>query len=158
MIMRELNPSEIIKKKQYVEQEGLYVLADNVIKEEKLEIEPARIRYELVYPSIDKITIGKCSLLAPHIRFIAKCEFIIQFSGEIWDVISDATRRIIMWHELCHVGVVYNDKSGTFEYSCIDHDINEFRSINERHGVYWLDTLCQEVRSANIDVSSGFHF
>ena len=140
-----------IKNKQYKISPELTELAQEVIRIKCLNIKPARITFVLVYPNINKWTAAQCMLANPMVTLLGDCDFVIQFSGELYDALSHELREILMHHELLHVVSTLNEKSGDWKFSLREHDVNEFREIIELHGLDWLSA----VKNAFIE-SGGF--
>lgn len=64
----------------------------------------------------------------------AQFRFVIEFDREVWDRITDAQRKALVDHELCHCGV---DAEGCYMKM---HDLEEFKEVVERHG-YWKSDI-----------------
>ena len=120
-----------------IEQLAAKVLAEN----SDLDIEPAAIQYMKVYPFIDKKTAAKCVKAQPLVQFFGACHYIIQVSGQLWDLMDEAEREILLYHELLHVKPVYNEKKDTYTFQLRDHDIQEFSEVVRKHGIDWLDSV-----------------
>jgi hypothetical protein len=72
--------------------------------------------------------------------------FVIEFAKPIWDGLDDDTKRALVDHELCHCVVKVD---GTDRKLMIKtHDVEEFREIIERHGL-WRPEV--EAMAASID-------
>lgn len=133
--------SEKFKGKEYVYSKDVEDLANKIIEEKKIEISPARIKYILVYPHINKKTAGRCIKCNNELRFVGECEYIIEISGDLWDKLKEQTKEILLWHELKHPLVVMNDKTGEWDFKLLDHDVKDFYNIIKEHGIDWLNEL-----------------
>lgn len=129
------------KKKRYEVSEDVEKLGDKVIADKNLDLSPARIKYVLVYPHINKKTAGRCIMARPMVKLFGECDYIIQFSGDLWDKLDDDRKEILMYHELLHVLPIMNDKTGEWKFSIRDHTIKDFRIIIEKYGMDWFDEL-----------------
>lgn len=68
-------------------------------------------------------------------RFISGYFFLMEVNHAQWVLLTDAQREALVDHELCHAGI----DSETGEPYLIDHDIEEFSIIVERHGLWRED-------------------
>jgi hypothetical protein len=136
-----MNDTVKIKNKDYVKSQELEVLADKVIHDKNMGIQDVVIKYLLVYPHINKQTAGRCSRSNNLLKVYGNCDYVIQMSGNLWDKLDDATQEILMWHELLHVHVVKNEKTGEIDYKIRDHDVKDFYTIIEAHGIDWFGNL-----------------
>lgn len=80
--------------------------------------------------------IAKCSLVSGKYRllFTDDFKFIITADQEIWDELTEAQRVAVMDHELEHAKFDDDGKPRLKR-----HDIQDFRSTVERHGLYMND-------------------
>jgi Putative phage metallopeptidase len=94
------------------------------------------------------VTIGKCKRASDLDRELAAFDFIILLRRSFWldDRVTDAQRRALLDHELCHAGVRLDahgdpakDDRGRTIYRTRKHDIEEFTGIVARHGCYKAD-------------------
>ena len=69
-------------------------------------------------------------------------KFIIEFDRDYWELLSLDQQRALVDHELSHCG---NDVDGCY---IKNHDIEEFRSVVERHGLWKSDI---EAFAASLD-------
>lgn len=130
-----------IKSKTYTVSEELQTLCEAIIDERNIEVADARIRYELVYPNISKKVAGKCIPGNPRMRFYGECEYIISMSGELWDSLDENRKYILAYHELLHILVVMNDKTGEWDYKIRKHDIEDFSMLTNEFGTEWFTEL-----------------
>jgi len=133
--------SEKIRNKEYIYAPELETLAKKVIEEKDLPTNPARIKYILVYPNISKKTAGKCIRCSNELKFLGDCDYIVEMSGDLWEQLDEETQYILMWHELKHILVTVNDKTGENEFRMLDHDVQDFYSIIKAHGIDWFTNL-----------------
>lgn len=67
-------------------------------------------------------------------------DFVITFYGPVVDDLPAAPLRILMYHELLHIG--YDPE--TAKCWLVPHDIEDFECIITRYGIDWLDGLQQK--------------
>ena len=143
----DMSKTEVIENKQYLADPALRVLADDVINEYDLQLGEAQIDYLLVYPNISKKVAGKCTKCNTLMQHYTGYNFVIQISGEMWDMLDRETRRILMLHELMHVGAQYSVKQREWKYSVVPHDFEDFYRIIKAHGLEWYQTIQSTVGS-----------
>lgn len=133
--------SKEVDNKTYTEDPDTYELAQKVIKEKHLNIEPAKIKYLLVFPNINRTTIGRCTVVRNKWKYFADTDYVIELSGDIWDSISNKVKEIILEHELLHVYPVHNEKKDTWSFNILDHDIQDFYKIIKNYGIDWFNEI-----------------
>ena len=136
-----MDQSVKIKNKEYVKSNDLEVLADKVMHNQGMGLDDITIKYLLVYPTISKTVAGKCSKATDLLKIYGECDYVIQMSGDLWDKLDDNTKEILMWHELLHVHPVINQKNGGIDYKIRDHDVKDFYTIIQKHGIDWFGNL-----------------
>lgn len=136
-----MNDTVKVGKKNYVKSQDLEILADKVIHNKNMGIENVSIKYLLVYPQISKTVAGRCHRANDLLKVYGDCDYVIQMSGDLWDNIDDDTKAILMWHELLHVHAVMNEKTGEWNYGLRDHDVKDFYTIIQTHGIDWFGNL-----------------
>lgn len=60
-------------------------------------------------------------------------DFVITYYEPNVAMLNDEQKRILMWHELRHIGV------GEKGFKVMPHEIEDFFTIIEKHGVHWND-------------------
>lgn len=100
-------------------------------------------------PDVDgRLVLGRCQRASDLQREISTYDFIILLNQEAWDhpEFGDARRKALLDHELCHAEASLNeegdqrrDERGRPIWRTRKHDIEEFREIVERHGLYKQD-------------------
>lgn len=117
-------------------------IAEDVIQDKGLELSMVNIEYIKVYPNISSTKVANCRV-ANHREhhFTEGADYIISVSGDIWDELDDKRKRIVIWHELEHVHPEYNEDRGEYNYKVRRHDVEDFASIIEEHGVDWFGDL-----------------
>ena len=95
------------------------------------------LRIVYMYCDKDKTSNGKkvyadTTKLNDKTKAVAGCDFIITFYKQICSTLDEAKMKILMYHELRHVGF----KDGKF--SIVPHEVEDFKNIVERHGMNWV--------------------
>ena len=82
-----------------------------------------------------KIVLGECIKVPELYEPFCPFDFLIVFYEENIVGLTGQQLRILMHHELLHIGV--NEKDGELVYRIVPHDIEEFKEIVDRYGLYW---------------------
>ncbi len=136
-------------KKVFIEDDDLEVMANEVIQEHKMDyLNNVKIKYVLVHPYISKTVAGKCIKANAELKHWSGAEYVIEFSENVWEALKEDVRKILMLHELKHILLTTNDKTGEFQYKILPHDVADFLSIIEKYGVDWINTI--RVTSASL--------
>lgn len=61
--------------------------------------------------------------------------FVVEISHDIWTQLDEHQRRALVDHELCHL-YVDEDDDGELVLGTRGHDVEEFRSVIERNGLW----------------------
>ena len=104
-----------------------------------------------------RIVLGRCVKVSDLHREFFNADFIVVLNREYWDAFTDKQRLALMDHELSHAAAK-EDKNGNEMYDERDrqvfrtrkHDLEEFRDVVERHGLYKADLVAfaEVMRSA----------
>ena len=67
--------------------------------------------------------------------------FLIEISGPVWERLSHDERKALLDHELCHcvIAVDEDDPEAEVKLKLKTHDLEEFREIVTRHGLWRPD-------------------
>jgi len=104
----------------------------------------ATFKILFVSPVINKKTVARICRASAHVKLFQGFDYIIEISKDMWDQLNDEQKKILMWHECEHIHVK-EKRDGTPTYGLRDHDLKDFRSVVNEHGVYWmLDVLKEE--------------
>ncbi|MGM0589188.1 MAG: putative metallopeptidase [Bacteroidota bacterium] len=144
-----LKPEDSIKlnDKQLMESPEVEEMAAKVIEQEKMEFGPAEIGYFLIYPNVTKSTAAKCVKASREVKYYSGNDYLIEISGELWDMLDDDTRYMLLYHELLHVDPVYKAKKQQWTFKKRQHDFGDFYEINDKHGNEWYKTVQATVSS-----------
>ncbi len=101
-----------------------------------------------------RLILGKCKKVDDLGRQLHGFDFVILLNKDAWAEMDTAMRRALLDHELCHAQVkldknedIVHDENGKIVYRCRKHDLEEFRDIVRRHGM-WDDGIRDFVREA----------
>lgn len=137
-----LQPVETIATdKQLMESPEMEAIAQKVIKEHKLEFGPAEIGYFLVYPNISKQKAAKCIKANREVKYYSGNDYLIEVSGELWDMLDSKTKEMMLYHELLHVDPTFKSKTQEWKMMIRKPDFADFYSINDKYGNEWYKTI-----------------
>jgi len=135
------------EKKEFFVSDEVKELSDRIVKDEVLEITPAEVEYLLVYPNISKVVAGRCIKASRELKFFSGKDYLIEISGELWDVLDESVRYVLVQHELMHIMPVMNEKTGEWKFELRQHDIEDFSKIIKKHGVDWISKVKLSISS-----------
>lgn len=128
-------------KREFVLCDEMKLTAQEIIRDKKIDVHPAKIEYVTVDPNISKSTAARCVKTNKELKFFANLDYIIEVSGELWTALDKDTRAVLLEHELRHILVLQNDKTGDWKFTVRKHDIQDFGKIITDHGVDWIKRI-----------------
>jgi predicted metallopeptidase len=143
-----LRPDDTISSnKQLMESPEIEKIADEIIDRETLDFGPAEIGYFLVYPNLSKYRAAKCKKTSREVKYYSGNDYLIEISGEMWDMLDQETREMVVFHQLLHVDPVYKAKNQEWKMKVRKPDFNDFYEINDKYGNEWYKTVQAAVSS-----------
>ena len=144
-----LDPKEAIKinDKQLMESPEVETIAEKVIEGEDMDFGPAEIGYFLVYPNLTKTNGAKCMKASREVKYYSGNDYLIEISGELWDMLDEKTKYMLVYHELLHIDPVFKAKNEQWKFKIRRHDFGDFYEINDKHGNEWYKTIQATVSS-----------
>lgn len=151
---------KLLERKDFSE---TYALMDKLIGAHHTEIADAKIalawRFGFKEDKDGHIVLGKCKKCSDLDREAHDFDFIIILNYEFWNdgQTTDAQRAALLDHELCHASVSTDaqgeekmDVHGRYVYRVRKHDVEEFREIVDRHGIWKQDLqqFAESIRAA----------
>lgn len=143
-IIQELR--EMLNTKDAEPADDLKELAESVIDEHPNElgfIRDMEIEIGYVRSFVRKIKDG-CIVYADTEKMKHKYsaflpfDFVIVFYEPNVALLNDEQKRILMWHELRHIGI------GEKGFKVMPHEVEDFFSIIEKHGLRWAESSDNE--------------
>ena len=142
-------------KKQFIEDEELIKLANEVIVEHKLDYcSNARIKFLFVDPYISKTVLGRCILPSKELAYFGDFDYLVEISKKTWDKFEEKERKILLWHELLHIYVDINEQDNEKCFKLIQHDVQDFYHIIKEHGIDWF-TKMKTITASVYDFQKG---
>lgn len=145
--MEKMIEENIKSDKQLMESPEVEALANVVIKEHNLEFGPAEIGYLLVYPNISKKRAAKVVKCNREITHYSGNHYLIEISGEAWDMLDEETKKMVLFHELLCIEPVFKSKSQEWVMKLRKPDFKDFYTINDKFGNEWYKTVQATVSS-----------
>lgn len=144
-----LDPEGEIKLtgKQLMEAPEMEELASEVLEAHKIEIGPAQIGFLLVYPNISKQRAAKCVKATREVKHYSGNDYLIEVSGELWDMLDNDTKKMLLYHELLHIDPVFKAKNQEWKMKIRKPDFADYYEINDKYGNEWYKTIQATVSS-----------
>lgn len=121
-------------------------LADEVIEEHKdlwwivrSGVRIAFLRSSKLKKSKGRLVCGECILVKENYKWCCPYDFMIVLYGPNTAGMTGEQLKILLWHELLHVGMSMNI-DGEPVYRIVSHDVEDFRVILNKHGFDWAGT------------------
>lgn len=128
-------------KKQYLESPELETIAKIVIEKYTIELGPAEIGYFLVYPNISKKRPAKAVKAGALDNFYSGNHYFLQVSGELWDMLDQKTKEIMVYHQLLHFEPVFKSKTQEWTFKIRKPEYTDYYTIADKLGSEWHKTV-----------------
>ena len=137
-----LEPSEITSTdKQLMESPEIEAISKKVTTDFKLDFGPAEVGYFLVYPHISKQKAAKCMKATREVKHYSGNDYLIEVSGELWDMLDSKTKEMMIYHELLHLDPTFKSKTQEWKMNLRKPDFADFYTINDKFGNEWYKTI-----------------
>lgn len=133
--------STIKSDKQLMESPEVETMAEKVIKDHKMEFGPAEIGYFLVYPNLSKQRAAKCVKANREVKYYSGNDYLIEISGELWDMLDNDSKEMLLYHELLQVDPTFKTKTQEWVMKIRKPDFSDFYEINDKYGNEWYKTI-----------------
>lgn len=94
-------------------------------------------------PNITDTVHGRCIKCSAELAYYSNVDYIIEINEATWNILDDKAKYILMYHELLHINIEYNEKKDEYDFKIKKHDIEDFKDIIDRHGPDWLNFVKQ---------------
>ncbi|MEX1062692.1 MAG: putative metallopeptidase [Balneolaceae bacterium] len=138
-----LDPKGDIKltDKQLMESPEVEAVAKRATEKFDLNFEPAQVGYFLIYPNISKQRAAKCIKASREVKYYSGNDYLIEISGELWDMLDDDTKEMLVYHELLHIDPVFKAKNQEWKMNLKKPDFQDYYMINDKFGNEWYKTI-----------------
>ncbi len=130
-------PMEKKVTRTYEHADELKELAEKIIREELIDIRPARVAYLFVDPNISKAVPAKIVKATPELNFLADYDYVIEVSKDIFYSLTAENQRILVLDQLLRILVVMNEKTGEYQYKLRQPDFTGFKRVIDSYGTSW---------------------
>ena len=120
-----------------------------VIEEEDSLIDLRNSQATIVYLTSEKqknakgkVVCAECEKVPDKYKWSIPADFTITVFLPNVEGFSEEQKRILMFHELKHVGIVFN-ADGSETYSTVPHDYEDFKEIIDRYGTDWSKAVVE---------------
>ena len=154
---------ELIPVERDGKRSAIYAMADALIDSHHPHLRDARIAFawNLAWSedTDGKVILGQAKRTSDLDRELHGFDFIILLNGEWIPNFQPEQVRAVIDHELCHCEVakdadseVRSDERGRTVWRVRTHDVEEFREVIARHGLYKsdLEQLAETMRDAKV--------
>ena len=90
----------------------------------------------------DKVVLGECEKVADKNRWAITSDFTITLYEPNLYGLSDEQIKIILFHELLHIGIQWGDNGEC--YYVRKHDLEDFKVIIDKYGTNWSEVALQK--------------
>lgn len=144
-----LDPKGDIKlqDKELIESPEMLEMAIKVIETHNINLGPAQVGYLLVYPNISKQRAAKCVKASREVKYYSGHDYLIEVSGELWDMLDHDTKKMLLYHELLHIDPVFKAKNQEWKMQVRRPDFSDYYEINDKFGNEWYKTIQATVSS-----------
>ncbi|MEX1120886.1 MAG: putative metallopeptidase [Balneolales bacterium] len=127
--------------KQLMESPEVAEIAARMIEENSLELGPAQVGYFLVYPNISKQKVARVIKSNLEIKFYSGNDYLIEISGDCWDMLDTKTKEMVVLHELLRLDPVFKARNQEWKMKLRKPDFSDFYTINDKYGNEWYKTI-----------------
>jgi hypothetical protein len=105
-----------------------------------------------VYPAISKRTWAHIIKTSPQLKMYSGIDVLIEVSGEVWELIDQEQKNILLEHELAHLHLTENDE-GILNIRLLQHDLQDFKKIISKYGVEWTQQ-CDLIKTQLVEIAN----
>lgn len=113
----------------------------------------AKICGLMVAPNISNSIAGKCVKSGRELKHFSGYDYLLQISEQLWGVLSDEIKYLLVYHELLHIDVKWSKNATKPTYALRDHNVKDFRQIIEKYGIDWIRQI--ELVSSSLSDRDG---
>lgn len=83
------------------------------------------------------MTLGECEKVQSKNQWAMNYDYTITVYKKNVQHMDQDQLRVLIFHELLHIEILYDPETGKETYSVRKHDLQDFKSIIDRFGVNW---------------------
>ena len=135
---------------QYFKADAVKELAEKIIRARFAAIKENDIPIKYLFrseaqTSQDKIVAGRCIKQSDLQHSIHGFRYVIWIAADIWEELDDTQREALVYHELSHIRIEFDDEKQKVKYSTRKHEVEFFIDELETYGA-WHDGLRKVVK------------
>lgn len=139
-------------EKQLVESPELEQMAARLRESYNIELGPAEVGFILVYPHLSKKQAAKVIKASKEVKHYSGNDYLIEISGELWDMLDDKTQMALLHQQLLRINPVFNAKSQDWSFRIRPDEYRTFYTMNELYGSNWYKAV-QSTQSSLYDLN-----
>lgn len=139
-------------EKQLVEAPEIEQMASTLQQTHALDFGPAEIGFILVYPHLSKKQAAKVIKASKEVKHYSGNDYLIEISGELWDMLDDQTRQAFLHQQLMRLNPVFNPKSQDWSFRTRPDEYRTFYKLDELYGSNWYKAV-QSTQSSLYDLT-----
>lgn len=119
-------------------------IAEELIDQEpelfQLKRSKARIAYlesDAPKKSGDFATLGECEKVQSKNQWAMAYDYTITVYTKNTEHMDQDQLRVLIFHELLHIEILYDPETGGETYGIRKHDLQDFKTVVDRYGVDW---------------------
>lgn len=120
--------------KQFMESPEMEKIASTVLQDKKMDLGPAEVWFTLVYPNISKNKPAKTKKASKELKHHTGYDYMIQVSGELWDMLDSKTKYFLLWEELLKIDPVFKSKEQQWVMKLRKPNYSNFYEIIDGEG------------------------
>tara|TARA_R100000908_G_scaffold21969_1_gene8846 strand:+ start:61908 stop:62453 length:546 start_codon:yes stop_codon:yes gene_type:complete len=120
--------------KQFMDSPEMEKIAEKVRKDKNIELGPAMVWMTLVYPNISKSKPAKTKKTSKEFRHHTGYDYMLQVSGELWDMLDDKTKYFLIWEELLKLDPTFKTKEQHWVMKLRKPNYSNFYEILDNEG------------------------
>lgn len=141
IIRADLEQPLTVSEKELMESPEAESLAKQVMDEFGVDLGPARVGFFLVYPNLSKTRAAACMKANREVKYYSGNDYLIEISGDLWDMLDEGTKKMVIYHQLLHIDPVFQAKSGQWKMMIRKPDFADFYEIHDKFGNEWYKSV-----------------
>ena len=120
--------------KQFMESPEMEAIFAEVKKDKNIELGPAKVWLTLVYPNISKSKPAKTKKVSKELKHHTGYDYMIQVSGELWDMLDSKTKYFLLWEEMLKLDPTFKSKDQVWVMKLRKPNYSNFYEIIDGEG------------------------
>jgi|GEM_PF-6546658 len=99
-------------------------------------VKPSRIGY-VAFSKRKSSKMAMMCPVKPMFGLFLKIDYVLAVHLETWQVLDDAQKRVLIFHELLHIPPNGFNEESTQYRKTVDHDVKDFAVVLKNFGIHW---------------------